>query len=148
MKANHRNTRSASLAVLLAAIAAVPAAGPAMAASPSASPSSQAIESGRQRYMNNCSACHGNDGKGMGPMLTALNKKPANLTTIRARNNGVFPLRELYDSIDGRDMAAHGSRDMPVWGEEFKASVAMGSETLVRGRILELLMFLDSIQAN
>jgi hypothetical protein len=55
-------------------------------------------------------------------------------------------LRAVYDAIDGRVPAAHGSRDMPIWGTAFKGYVASGSETLVRGRILELILYLESMQ--
>ena len=54
----------------------------------------------------------------------------------------------MYDTIDGRDMpSAHGSREMPVWGANWKLdSPGFGSDTLLRGRILEMIVYLRSIQ--
>ncbi|MBP2233240.1 hypothetical protein J2847_006577 [Azospirillum agricola] len=81
-----------------------------------------------------------------------LNRKPAVLTTIRERNKGIFPQERLYKMIDGREpVTAHGTREIPIWGDVFLAWSVQdfwpwGSEQLVRGRILELLFYLQSIQ--
>jgi mono/diheme cytochrome c family protein len=40
----------------------------------------QAIASGRETYAANCLSCHGETGKGDGPVGEALEPKPANLT--------------------------------------------------------------------
>ena len=107
---------------------------------------------GQSSFMANCAVCHGREGKGDGPYAPFLTKKPATLTTIRERNKGVFPIEYLYNLIDGREMiAAHGTREMPVWGEAFMAASVQdfwpwGSEQVVRGRILELVYYVQSIQ--
>ena len=68
-----------------------------------------------------CSACHGKDAKGTGPAAKALVKAPADLTTIAKRNNGTFPDVKVKRYIEGLDdIAAHGSRDMPMWGSLFR----------------------------
>jgi hypothetical protein len=57
----------------------------------------------------------------------------------------------VYGIIDGRnDIKAHGTRDMPIWGEEFRLQAGSSSiaQSEVRGRILELVYFLQSIQAK
>ena len=39
---------------------------------------------------------------------------------LAKNNGGVFPVARVHEIIDGRlEVAAHGSRLMPVWGEEF-----------------------------
>jgi len=49
-----------------------------------------------------------------------LKRKPANLTVLSKNNNGVFPTSEVHDFIVGtREIAAHGTREMPVWGYVF-----------------------------
>ena len=108
-----------------------------------------AIERGKQRFEMNCSLCHGKRARGFGPFVSQLNKKPPDLTRLNQRNNGSFPFRRIYEAIDGRSFPdAHGSRGMPIWGEAFKGTVAGHSETLVQGRILELLLYLESIQVE
>lgn len=68
-----------------------------------------------------CSACHGKDGTGNGPAAKALLKAPADLTKINARNGGKFPEVRVKRYIEGLDeIAAHGSRDMPMWGPLFR----------------------------
>jgi mono/diheme cytochrome c family protein len=104
---------------------------------------------GRQFYERYCSACHGMDGKGQGPVALDLRTEPADLTQIAKRRGGEFPLAEIAAYIDGRvDVRAHGSRDMPVWGERFSEQVGGGSlgEEVVRGNLLILMQYLQSIQ--
>jgi hypothetical protein len=37
---------------------------------------------------------------------------------LAQENQGVFPYRRVYEIIDGTSqVAGHGTRDMPVWGE-------------------------------
>ena len=61
--------------------------------------------------------CHGKEGKGDGPAAKALTKAPADLTKLAASNNGMFPDVKVRRYIEGLDdVAAHGTRDMPMWG--------------------------------
>lgn len=69
-----------------------------------------------------CAVCHGKDGKGMGPAAKALAKAPADLTRINARHGGKFPDVRVRRYIEGLDeVAAHGTRDMPMWGSLFNS---------------------------
>lgn len=69
-----------------------------------------------------CAVCHGKEGKGDGPAAKALTKTPADLTKLSARNNGAFPEVRVRRYIEGLDeVAAHGTRDMPMWGELFRS---------------------------
>jgi len=54
----------------------------------------------------------------------ALTTPPADLTRIAARRGGSFPDGEVARFVDGRfDLPAHGTREMPVWGERFGAGI-------------------------
>jgi len=78
--------------------------------------------SGKQMFTTYCAVCHGQDGKGGGPAVAALKMPPPDLTTLTAKNNGKFPELRVFRSIQGDvQMAAHGSKDMPVWGEVFQS---------------------------
>jgi|KBSSwiStaDraftv2_1062776.scaffolds.fasta_scaffold689267_1 cytochrome c553 len=69
-----------------------------------------------------CAVCHGKEGKGDGPAAKALAKTPADLTKLAARNNGTFPDLKVRRYIEGLDeVAAHGTRDMPMWGDLFRS---------------------------
>jgi hypothetical protein len=53
-------------------------------------------------------------------MATSLVTPPADLTTIQKRNGGTWDAALVMRTIDGRrDVAAHGPREMPVWGAVF-----------------------------
>lgn len=69
-----------------------------------------------------CAVCHGKEAKGNGPAAASLTKVPADLTKISARNGGKFPEVKVRRYIEGLDeVPAHGTRDMPIWGDLFKS---------------------------
>jgi hypothetical protein len=72
--------------------------------------------------------------------------RPADLTQIRKKNGGQFPFWRMYRVIDGREeVSGHGARDMPIWGGQFRIMQG-GNEDAVRGRIWQLIYYLQSIQ--
>lgn len=84
---------------------------------------------GKEEYDSNCATCHGRSGKGDGPQAEFLPTKPADLTKLAKKNGGVFPASRVHEVIDGRlEVAAHGSREMPVWGKEFLFDESPGPE--------------------
>jgi len=107
-----------------------------------------AVEEGYERFIDSCAFCHGVDAKGDGPAAGMLERKPADLTRLARDNDGRLPITYVYDTIDGRSMLrSHGPQEMPVWGDLWSKSVpAQYSELYVRARILEIMLFLDSVQ--
>lgn len=51
--------------------------------------------------MENCASCHGDTGRGDGPLATDLGVPAADLTRIAARRDGVWPLLEVMAIVDG-----------------------------------------------
>lgn len=110
-------------------------------------------ELGKIEYDAHCAACHGpaaNGSASAGPAKTA-----PDLTVLARNNNGVFPFDTVYQIIDGRkEIGAHGSRDMPIWGAAFKSetsadfdrNVPQSGEAMVRNRILDLAEYLNRLQ--
>ncbi|MFN4140369.1 c-type cytochrome [Aestuariivirga sp.] len=87
-----------------------------------ASSQAQQVEIGKTEFMLRCAACHGPGGKGDGAVGQLLKVPPPDLTRIAERNGGTFPFQRIYDIIDGRQaIAAHGTREMPVWGDSYRA---------------------------
>jgi hypothetical protein len=107
-------------------------------------------------------SCHGVDGRGDGVVAAFLTVKPTDLTLL-AKNNGgqypelkagQYPFLRVFQIIDGRAVVpVHGDRAMPVWGDRYLAqqpgsvsSYGGDYEKVVRGRILELVYYIQSIQ--
>lgn len=115
----------------------------------------QKVDFGKREFESNCASCHGKSGKGDGPLKEMLNKSPPDLTQLAKNNNGVFPMDRLYKVIEGTDTPAHGSRDMPVWGLDYRIQageyymdVPYDPEAYVRTRILALLEYINRLQAK
>jgi mono/diheme cytochrome c family protein len=113
---------------------------------------------GKKEYENNCAVCHGMSGKGDGPYAGIIDTKVPDMTMLQKNNNGVFPFDRVYQTIDGRlEMKAHGSRDMPIWGNEYNDKAAdyysdylrdYNAKGFVRGRILSLVNHIYSLQSK
>lgn len=104
------------------------------------------VAAGKRLYLQHCAACHGLDGRGAGPVVSALKAPPPDLTTLAQRHDGKFPDEYVSGIIRfGQPIAAHGASDMPVWGPVF-AVLEHGNEMSVRKRIRNLVDYLASIQ--
>lgn len=103
--------------------------------------------SGEQMFVQYCAVCHGKDAKGTGPAAKALKMPPADLTQLSARNGGKFPELRVYGAIHGdvEMPAAHGSKDMPVWGAVFQ-SMSKDSGAGTQMRVSNLTAYIKSLQ--
>ena len=105
--------------------------------------------SGEEIFLRYCSACHGETGRGDGPVAPGLVTAVPNLTTI-SRRYGEFPATRIAETIDGRGarIDSHGTRTMPVWGYEFW--VEEGGDVVAQREmkqvIAKLVDYLRSIQ--
>lgn len=104
---------------------------------------------GKEEYLRACAACHGKAADGNGEIATMFKDRVPDLTGIAKRNDGIFPLLKVIQTIDGRAVIrAHGN-PMPVFGNRYRAeadAALLGAEPLARGRVLELALYLQSIQ--
>ncbi len=113
------------------------------------------VDLGKREFEASCASCHGVNGKGSGTVTPWLRKSPPDLTTLSKSNSGIFPMDRLYKSISGEDTTAHGSREMPVWGQVYRMSAAeyymeqpYNDDAIVRARILSLLEYINRIQVT
>jgi mono/diheme cytochrome c family protein len=121
------------------------------------------LDIGKSEFQSSCASCHGADAKGKGPVSGQLGTPPSDLTTLAKNNNGVFPTNAVYETIYGsKTIPAHGTREMPIWGERFnpivnlphyvdpyywqKAGPQQSPEVVVRTRILAVIDYLNRIQ--
>lgn len=79
-------------------------------------------------------------------MSRALRHSPPDLTMLSLRNNGVFPSERVHRIIEGRDVDSHGNREMPVWGDVFKAKGDRSGREATKDRIDAIVRYLESIQ--
>lgn len=82
-------------------------------------------------------------------MRPAFRVPPSDLTALGRRPGG-FPRADLLKIIDQtKPVDAHGSRDLPIWGETFWRAV--GEDELDRSpqskTIEDIVNFLESLQA-
>jgi hypothetical protein len=109
---------------------------------------------GKQAYEIQCSICHGMDARGNGFYTASLKVAPSDLTSLSKTNGGVFPVDRITKVIDGRtQIAAHGSRDMPIWGKrwamnaaEYYVDVPYDQEAYIRAQALSVIDYLNRIQ--
>ena len=98
---------------------------------------------GKELFLEHCASCHGADGRGAGPAAAALKTAPADLTQIGRAHGGKFPFLWVVAFIDGeRAIPPHGSREMPVWGREFRWRTG---EYGARSQIYALTYYIQSI---
>jgi mono/diheme cytochrome c family protein len=108
-------------------------------------PDTAVAQSGRDLFATYCASCHGIGGRGDGPAAEELRRRPADLTQFAKRNGGVFNGARIHSIVDGRAVKAHGTMEMPVWGDAFKwrDGLPEGGITI---RIDALVRYLESIQ--
>lgn len=113
------------------------------------------VDFGKREFESSCASCHGMGAKGDGPLRPYLTRSAPDLTGLAKSNGGVFPMDRLYKAIDGGTVGAHGTRDMPVWGQvyrvraaEYYVDVNYDEQAFVRGRILALLEYINRLQVK
>lgn len=111
------------------------------------------VDLGKREFDSSCAVCHGNNGKGNGPFVELLRRSPPDLTKLAKSNGGVFPVNRVYETIEGANVPSHGSRDMPIWGNDYRVQageyyvdVPYNPEAYVRSRILALVEYINRLQ--
>jgi len=104
--------------------------------------------SGKETFVEYCASCHGLDGKGRGPVASALKSPPTDLTTLAKNNEGKYPAGFVSAVLKfGRNLSAHGSQDMPVWGSRFKMIDPVNDPTGQR-HVDDIVAYIATLQIN
>jgi mono/diheme cytochrome c family protein len=100
---------------------------------------------GAQLFHEFCAVCHGGDARGAGPAADALKVKPTDLTLLTKQNKGKFPAGQVQDVIVGTEfVAAHGTKEMPMWGDIFRS--ISPNQAFTDLRITNLVLYVQSLQ--
>jgi mono/diheme cytochrome c family protein len=103
------------------------------------------VDGGRDLFATYCASCHGLTGRGNGPAAEELRRRPADLTQLAKQNGGMFNGARVHTIVDGRAVKAHGTMDMPIWGDAFKWREGLPEDAIKR-RIEALVRYLETIQ--
>ena len=104
--------------------------------------------SGRDIFVEYCASCHGVDGKGEGPVAKALKTPPTDLTTLVKNNEGKYPAGFVSAVLKfGRNLAAHGSQEMPIWGSRFR-TMDPSSDPTGQRHVDAVVAYIESLQAK
>ncbi|MEN8170044.1 MAG: cytochrome c [Pseudomonadota bacterium] len=111
---------------------------------------------GEAEYKSSCATCHGVDGKGGGEFAEFLKGGAPSLRVLSKNNGGVFPYDRVYKIIDGRTaVKKHGSREMPIWGDQYTAESVKDhgpffgeyyAEDAINARVLGLIDHIHKLQ--
>lgn len=111
--------------------------------------------SGSEDFADFCAACHGMSGKGDGEGAAALDRKPADLTRLSAKNGGVFPGTRVMAKIWGYTGVAPGRQDaaspMPEFGPLLQGDLVPydggdGIATPTPVRLVQIAEYLKALQ--
>ena len=105
--------------------------------------------SGQETFFRYCASCHGESGRGDGPVAAGIPITVPDLTQLQRRHGENFPEATLRKIIDGRSpVIYHGTRYMPVWGYEFWLEEGADAEAQERVDVIvyNLVEYLRSIQ--
>jgi mono/diheme cytochrome c family protein len=96
------------------------------------------MRTGKQLYVQFCASCHGSTGKGDGPVSSSFGVEVPDLTLIARRHGGKYPRDLVLRIIDGRHtLTAHGTRVMPVWGEDLgRVNIGDPNAEAIAGTVL------------
>ena len=81
-------------------------------------------------FRSACAPCHGQTGAGDGPVASVIKGGVPRLDDLTKRYSDEFPDDEVRHTLEGRrDLAPHGTPDMPVWGLRFSLNNNAGGLT-------------------
>lgn len=101
---------------------------------------------GGDAFYENCAGCHGLDGRGNGSVAAQLGNAPPDLTTLAARNGGVFPRDYVMSTIDGYHRDEGFAPEMPEFGAGDMGELVMLNGTPVPARLLALAFYVETLQ--
>ena len=107
-------------------------------------------EEGSAFFADNCTSCHGRDGRGEGLLAQGLSPRPSDLTLLARGNGGRFPTASALSYIWGDPEQGHLARVMPQFGgamaDDLVPLEVDGVLTPTPRALAGLLAYLESVQ--
>ena len=106
---------------------------------------------GARLYMSYCASCHGEKGRGDGPMARAMTKAPKDLTLLSVRHGDRFPRAKVMSTVDGYARSNLSGPGMPKFGELLSGDLVPydsgdGVQTPTPRKLVALVEYLETIQ--
>lgn len=101
---------------------------------------------GLELYVRYCAACHGENADGDGPVANVMTPRPPALVKLRGKFGRPLGTRFVAYVMGDLMPSAHGTTDMPVWGQVLATPEGDDGEAL--GQIWRIAAYLDSIQTR
>lgn len=108
------------------------------------------LADGQDLFLYFCAECHGKNASGTGPIAEMMALEPPELTSLKNRNNGIFPTLLVATQIDGRTKTV--GHDMPIFGwsleggKQVKIKLPSGQILMVTQSLGNLIAYLESVQ--
>lgn len=107
--------------------------------------------SGAEDFVAYCAVCHGVSGKGDGELAATLDRRPADLTGLAARNGGTFPTTRVMAKIWGYTGGQRGGAVMPNFGPLLDSDLVPydggdGIDTPTPVRLVQIAEYLGTLQ--
>jgi mono/diheme cytochrome c family protein len=100
--------------------------------------------SGAYLFKTFCASCHGEAGRGDGPVADLSTPRASDLTTLKQRAGGTFPRARVMATLDGT-ARVNGHEAMPNWMNVLRRT-ERGDEKAVRQRLEALVDHVDGLQ--
>ena len=111
-------------------------------------PPREDYNSGAYLYRAFCVSCHGESGRGDGPVASLSDRRPADLTALTKRGGGVFPRTRVLSVLEGTiKLPSHDAPAMPNWSRVLRRTEG-DDERVVRKRLEALASHVESLQAK
>ena len=112
------------------------------------------LDVGKKQYMKYCATCHGPSGtRHRRHRVASVHEAAHQPDAARRRTTAAtFPMMDVIGIVRGdQPIAAHGTREMPVWGEIIggdPTEEGMYKKDEAEAKILTIGKYLESIQAK
>lgn len=111
-------------------------------------PPREDYNSGAYLYRTFCASCHGETGRGDGPVADIADRRPSDLTVLSRNNGGAFPRREVTAVLENlAPLPGHAAPAMPKWGDVLRRTEG-DDELVIRQRIDALVSHVESLQRH